>query len=135
LSGQQDSNLRPPAPKAGALAGLRYAPIFCLLMIIMRREGDSNPRYPFRVRQFSKLLVSATHPSLQMKHHQQEIAPNIAFILAVCLLIRLFSLFITSMYFDFFSSRFSALLIQVKGGAKLIKPTVFTSNLDKKTEN
>lgn len=27
LSGQQDSNLRPPAPKAGALAGLRYAPI------------------------------------------------------------------------------------------------------------
>ena len=28
LSGQQDSNLRPPAPKAGALAGLRYAPIF-----------------------------------------------------------------------------------------------------------
>ncbi len=27
LSGQQDSNLRPPAPKAGALAGLRHAPI------------------------------------------------------------------------------------------------------------
>ncbi len=26
LSGQQDSNLRPPAPKAGALAGLRYTP-------------------------------------------------------------------------------------------------------------
>ena len=25
-SGQQDLNLRPPAPKAGALAGLRYAP-------------------------------------------------------------------------------------------------------------
>ncbi len=30
-----------------------------------RRKGDSNPRYPNRVRQFSKLLVSATHPSLQ----------------------------------------------------------------------
>ena len=27
MSGQQDSNLRPPAPKAGALAGLRHAPI------------------------------------------------------------------------------------------------------------
>ena len=27
LSGRQDSNLRPPAPKAGALTGLRYAPI------------------------------------------------------------------------------------------------------------
>ena len=26
MSGQQDSNLRPPAPKAGALTGLRYAP-------------------------------------------------------------------------------------------------------------
>ena len=25
-SGQQDSNLRPPAPKAGALTGLRYTP-------------------------------------------------------------------------------------------------------------
>ncbi len=26
LSGRQDSNLRPPAPKAGAITGLRYAP-------------------------------------------------------------------------------------------------------------
>ncbi len=25
-SGRQDSNLRPPAPKAGALTGLRHAP-------------------------------------------------------------------------------------------------------------
>ena len=31
----------------------------------LRREGDSNPRYPNRVRQFSKLVVSATHPPLQ----------------------------------------------------------------------
>lgn len=30
-----------------------------------RRERDSNSRYAFDVRQFSKLLVSATHPSLQ----------------------------------------------------------------------
>ena len=27
LSGWQDSNLRPPAPKAGAITGLRYAPM------------------------------------------------------------------------------------------------------------
>ena len=27
LSGYQDSNLGPPAPKAGALTGLRYTPI------------------------------------------------------------------------------------------------------------
>ena len=33
--------------------------IFCF----SRKEGDSNPRYPNRVRQFSKLVVSATHPS------------------------------------------------------------------------
>ncbi len=26
VSGWQDSNLRPPAPKAGALTGLRYTP-------------------------------------------------------------------------------------------------------------
>ena len=26
MSGQKDSNLRPPAPKAGALAGLRHTP-------------------------------------------------------------------------------------------------------------
>ena len=40
-SGYQDSNLGPPAPKAGALTGLRYIPN----NIFMRREGDSNPRY------------------------------------------------------------------------------------------
>ncbi len=27
MSGRQDSNLRPPAPKAGTLTGLRYAPM------------------------------------------------------------------------------------------------------------
>ena len=32
---------------------------------VQRKEGDSNPRYPNRVRQFSKLVVSATHPSFQ----------------------------------------------------------------------
>ena len=28
MSGWQDSNLRPPAPKAGAMTGLRYTPNF-----------------------------------------------------------------------------------------------------------
>ena len=32
-SGREDLNLRPPAPEAGALAGLRYAPFLCLLII------------------------------------------------------------------------------------------------------
>ena len=30
MSGYQDSNLGPPAPKAGALTGLRYTPLYFL---------------------------------------------------------------------------------------------------------
>ena len=40
LSGWQDSNLRPPAPKAGAITELRYTPK-------TRRVRDSNPWYSF----------------------------------------------------------------------------------------
>ena len=40
MSGYQDSNLGPPAPKAGALTGLRYTPKFCC----WRCGRDSNPR-------------------------------------------------------------------------------------------
>ena len=39
LSGWQDSNLRPPGPKPGAMTGLRYTP--------WRRVRDSNPWYSF----------------------------------------------------------------------------------------
>ena len=42
LSGWQDSNLRPPAPKAGAMTGLRYTPIWSSNEI-KRRDRDSNP--------------------------------------------------------------------------------------------
>ena len=39
LSGWQDSNLRPPAPKAGAITGLRYTPrIFSVLFPIFNRD-------------------------------------------------------------------------------------------------
>ena len=38
LSGWQDSNLRPPGPKPGAMTGLRYTP-----KIKKRRDRDSNP--------------------------------------------------------------------------------------------
>ena len=40
LSGWQDSNLRPPRPKRGAITGLRYTP---KLVIFLRRDRDSNP--------------------------------------------------------------------------------------------
>ncbi len=36
MSGWQDSNLRPPRPKRGAITGLRYTPRW-------RRDRDSNP--------------------------------------------------------------------------------------------
>ena len=51
----------------------------------LRKEGDSNPRYPNRVRQFSKLVVSATHPSFQtlpplrvvQMYAKKTIVPNV----------------------------------------------------------
>ena len=41
LSGWQDSNLRPPRPKRGAITGLRYTPNW--LSLKLRRDRDSNP--------------------------------------------------------------------------------------------
>ena len=61
MSGWQDSNLRPPAPKAGALTGLRYTPN------IFAERGGFEPPVGLPLRQFSKLLVSATHPPLRGK--------------------------------------------------------------------
>jgi hypothetical protein len=43
LSGWQDSNLRPPAPKAGAITELRYTPN----AKFKRRVRDSNPWYSY----------------------------------------------------------------------------------------
>ena len=41
LSGYQDSNLGPPAPKAGALTGLRYTPnVFLASVSQMRCKGS-----------------------------------------------------------------------------------------------
>ncbi len=73
MSGRQDSNLRPPGPKPGALTGLRYAPKYHTSLVIPKIEqsrpvdiisfasyavgGGFEPPVPFPVRQFSKLLV------------------------------------------------------------------------------
>jgi hypothetical protein len=60
LSGWQDSNLRPPAPKAGAITGLRYTPKANL-------SGETGTRTLATVtrRQISNLLHyrSGTSPS------------------------------------------------------------------------
>ena len=66
LSGWQDSNLRPPRPKRGAITGLRYTPSsYQYFISMMRRDRDSNPGYPFEVRLFSKQVLSATQAPLQ----------------------------------------------------------------------
>ena len=57
LSGWQDSNLRPPAPKAGAITGLRYTP--CIrFMIIKKRERKYNPFPSFYSRKKSTNYVT-----------------------------------------------------------------------------
>ena len=75
LSGRQDSNLRPPGPKPGAITGLRYAPNVVISSLnypgmdnqcVQRRGRDSNPRYRFKsVQRFSKPALSATQAPLR----------------------------------------------------------------------
>jgi hypothetical protein len=93
LSGRQDSNLRPPGPKPGAMTGLRYAPKLFLNVILKnlqssRSQSGRDDRTTlrarklstfnlsrgeggirtlgtrFQVRQFSKLFLSATQAPL-----------------------------------------------------------------------
>ena len=45
VSGWQDSNLRPPAPKAGAMTGLRYTPIGVIYNFFAERPGF-EPGHP-----------------------------------------------------------------------------------------
>ncbi len=51
LSGWQDSNLRPPGPKPGAMTGLRYTP-----RVIICGECGIRTHATLARRQFSKLL-------------------------------------------------------------------------------
>ena len=63
LSGWQDSNLRPPGPKPGAMTGLRYIPNRPEGQFLYRAvRAGFEPAVQFPVRQFSKLVVSASHP-------------------------------------------------------------------------
>ena len=39
MSGRRDSNPRPPAPKAGALTGLRYAPYYLEIMFYLKSDA------------------------------------------------------------------------------------------------
>ena len=44
---------------------IRWIDQRCNLELRLRKVGDSNPRYGNPARQFSKLVVSATHPTFQ----------------------------------------------------------------------
>ena len=39
MSGRRDSNPRPPAPKAGALTGLRYAPYYLEIVFYLKSDA------------------------------------------------------------------------------------------------
>ena len=47
LSGYQDSNLGPPAPKAGALTGLRYTPFLLSLSVVVSQMRCKGSDYIF----------------------------------------------------------------------------------------
>ena len=62
VSGYQDSNLGPPAPKAGALTGLRYTP---KAFLEKRCKGKTNFSYVQAFSHFfSKKLMPTNNPHL-----------------------------------------------------------------------
>lgn len=67
LSGRQDSNLRPPGPKPGAMTGLRYAPKLYLTICIRCGETGTRTQATVTRRQISNLLRyhSGTSPILK----------------------------------------------------------------------
>ena len=70
LSGWQDSNLRPPRPKRGAITGLRYTPKS------LKNCGETGTRTPATVsrRQISNLLHyrSGTSPKFYYKERSRK---------------------------------------------------------------
>ena len=68
LSGRQDSNLRPPGPKPGAMTGLRYAPKLYLTICIRCGETGTRTQATVTRRQISNLLRyhSGTSPFMYM---------------------------------------------------------------------
>ena len=67
-SGRQDSNLRPPGPKPGAMTGLRYAPKLYLTICIRCGETGTRTQATVTRRQISNLLRyhSGTSPNIMM---------------------------------------------------------------------
>ena len=71
-SGWQDSNLRPPAPKAGAMTGLRYTPnIWSIIKEKAERLG-LEPRRHLRVDRLAICSVTTPAPLLKLKYERDS---------------------------------------------------------------
>ena len=70
MSGYQDSNLGPPAPKAGALTGLRYTPFCNFFYFWLRRKG----RYFFLTTKYLIVFFIYVH-SHQFRRSLQHVYP------------------------------------------------------------
>ena len=68
MSGRQDSNLRPPGPKPGALPACATSRLLRLDQSTGGEGGIRTRGTELPVRQFSKLLISATHPPHRIPH-------------------------------------------------------------------
>ena len=79
-SGRKDSNLRPPAPKAGALARLRYAPIFRVFQLA--RCYRSRRWLTIAMPHFSDRLAGVTLPIIDVLIDYQRAKPIKFFVIA-----------------------------------------------------
>ena len=71
MSGYQDSNLGPPAPKAGALTGLRYTPFLQSLYFRLRCKG----RYLFLTTKYFIVFFICVHSHQFRRSLQQYVYP------------------------------------------------------------
>ena len=68
LSGWQDSNLRPPRPKRGAITGLRYTPILGYLIDNFKKFAERMGLEPMRHLRVDRLAIcSVTTPAPLLK--------------------------------------------------------------------
>lgn len=75
MSGYQDSNLGPPAPKAGALTGLRYTPFLQSLYFRLRCKG----RYLFLTTKYFIVFLFAYIRISLGDHYNNMYTPFINF--------------------------------------------------------
>ena len=80
-SGWQDSNLRPPRPKRGAITGLRYTPIWLSIAIKNCGENGTRTHATLTRRQISNLLRyhSGTSPIVFKNMHFENADANVPF--------------------------------------------------------